>query len=210
MEELKSIISLSLIILSINIVYLYVFFKKDYKSYLLIQLEALSKKLGYEIIKDNKTYISKVIEKKIILGSDINLQFDISKLTELYFKIFFNEIIPSTNTINFLKKFTTIIFKVNFYLSIPFSIALFLLVLLNPNDGIAMFFILVILLIGITSLIILLIFYLSFKKTTIQMTDSFGEGKIKLIQTLYWYIPITVFNSTIRFIDYTRWLFSKN
>jgi hypothetical protein len=210
MEELKSIISLTLIILSINIVYLYVVFKKDYKSYLLIQLEALSKKLGYEIYKDNKVYLSKIAKKNIILGNDIDYQMDISKLTELYFKIYLNYENVSTNTNTFLKIFLIILSALKYILTITFSIGLILYVLLKPNYELASSSLLISLFIGIVSLIVLSILYLPFKKNTIQLTNYFGEDNIKIIQMLYWYIPISVFNSFLRFIDYTRWLFSKD
>lgn len=210
MEELKSIIYLSLIILSINIVYLYVFFKKDYKSYLLIQLEALSKKLGYEVHKDNKVFLSKIVKKNIILGNDIDYQMDISKLTELYFKIYLNYENVSTNTNTFLKIFLIILSALKYILTITFSIGLILYVLLKPNYELASSSLLISLFIGIVSLIVLSILYLPFKKYTIQLTNYFGEDNIKIIQMLYWYIPISVLNSFLRFIDYTRWLFSKD
>lgn len=206
MQELITVVIFYFIIIIINLFFFYFFLNKKHKSYLLIELNELSINLGYEYIEDKTIFQSKIIGKQLIIGNDIRFQMDISKLTELYFELYFNETNQPQST---FRKFTKILFKVSFYLSIIFSIGLFLLTFLNSDTGFAAFFLIAILAIGIISLLFIALFYPTFKKTTIPLEDKFGTPKIKLINTLYWYIPISALNSILRFTDYIRWLFSK-
>ena len=66
MQEFITILIFCISIIIINIIYIYVFFNKDYKSTFIVQLEDLARNLNYDVIKDDKTFFSKVIENKII------------------------------------------------------------------------------------------------------------------------------------------------
>ena len=137
MQEFITILIFCISIIIINIIYIYVFFNKDYKSTFIVQLEDLSRNLNYDVIKDDKTFFSKVIENKIILGTDVYLQLDISKLTELYFKVYFSKTITSTNTNNFLKNFILIISKLSLIISIVFYLGMFIFIF-SDNEGFMM------------------------------------------------------------------------
>ena len=128
MQEFITILIFCISIITINIIYIFVFFKKDYKSTFIVQLEDLARNLNYDVIKDDKTFFSKVIENKIILGTDVYLQLDISKLTELYFNVYFSKTITSTNTNNFLKNFILIISKLSLIISIVFYLGMFVFI----------------------------------------------------------------------------------
>ena len=209
MQEFITILIFCISIIIINIIYIYVFFNKDYKSTFIVQLEDLSRNLNYDVIKDDKTFFSKVIENKIILGTDVYLQLDISKLTELYFKVYFSKTITSTNTNNFLKNFILIISKLSLIISIVFYLGMFIFIF-SDNEGFMMTSFVSIMILFFISLFVLLLLFLSFKKPISSSKENLIVVDTKLIQILYWYFPISILNSLLRPIDYTRWLFSKN
>jgi hypothetical protein len=209
MQEFITILIFCISIIIINIIYIYVFFNKDYKSTFIVQLEDLSRNLNYDVIKDDKTFFSKVIENKIILGTDVYLQLDISKLTELYFKVYFSKTITSTNTNNFLKNFILIISKLSLIISIVFYLGMFIFIF-SDNEGFMMTSFVSIMILFFISLFVLLLLFLSFKKSISSSKENLIVVDTKLIQILYWYFPISILNSLLRPIDYTRWLFSKN
>ena len=175
------------------------------KKYLLVQLNEFSNNLGFKYIEDKSVFRSEIIENQVIIGKDIDFQLDISKLTELFFKMYFIK----TKETKFISLLINFLFRFSFIFSIIFFVGTFVNIIFDIGDIMAYAFI-IITIIGVLSIVILSILFKSFKKQCFSFDNTLGEQKIKLIQALYWYIPISVFNSSIRFIDYTRWLFSKN
>lgn len=202
---MQELITICIIIAIINIVYFYFFLSKNPKKYLLVQLHEFSRKMGFEYIEDKSIFGSKIIGNQVILGKDIDFQMDISKLTELFFKMYFIK----TKETKFISLLINFLFKFSFLLSIIFSVGTFVNIIFDVGEIMA-YASIVITIMGILSIVILSVLYKSFKNQCFTFSNTLGEQKIKLLQTLYWYIPISVFNSVIRFIDYTRWLFSKN
>lgn len=202
---MQELLTICIIIAIINISYFYFFLNKKSKKYLLTQLNEFSNNLDLEYIEDKTIFRSKIIGNQVLIGKDIDFQIDISILTELFFKIY----LIKTKQTKFLSLIINFLFKFNSLVSLIFLVGILVNTLFDAGDLMAYTFI-VITIMGILSILTLSILYKSFKRNCLLFDNTLDEQKIKLLQTLYWYIPIAVFNSVLRFTDYTRWLFSKN
>lgn len=191
-----------------NVIYILVIFGKNYKQLLINNLKELCNQSSIFI---NETHIipkSSLNQKELIIGNDIRTQYDISKITELYFNILFYKNLDRGQKFNsILRAILNFTYKYTPYVSIIFTLGIMIFLVFN-HITLFMLSALYIFFLAIFVFILQVFLFAGFKRS---IEFHFPSEEIKSIyKKLYWYLPLSIFCSYYRVLDHIKWLFSKD